>query len=179
VAEDAKLIVELRAWSDEDLPLLERLMGDPAMTEHLGGPETPEQIRMRHVRYLHSGPPGPDRMLVVLVGQRRQPAGSIGYWERTWRGEQVWETGWSILSEFQGQGVASAATQLVIQRAWAEAKFRYMHAFPATDNAPSNAICRKAGFELLGAVDFEYPPGHVLRCNDWELDLVRLSVNCD
>jgi hypothetical protein len=26
------------------------------------------------------------------------------------------------------------------------------------------------GFTLLGASDFEYR-GHVLRCNDWELDL--------
>ena len=151
-------------------------MGDPAMTEHLGGPETPEKIRARHDRYLHSGPPGLDRMLVVLVGQRRESAGSIGYWERTWQGERVWETGWSILPEFQGQGVASAATRLVIQRAREEARFRFMHAFPATDNAPSNAICRKAGFELLGALDFEYPAGHMLRCNDWRLDLERLSA---
>jgi hypothetical protein len=35
----------------------------------------------------------------------------------------------------------------------------------------SNAICGKLGFTLLGAFDFEYPPGHPLRCNDWRLDL--------
>jgi RimJ/RimL family protein N-acetyltransferase len=37
-------------------------------------------------------------------------------------------------------------------------------------NAPSNAICRKLGFTLLGPHDFEYR-GTVLRCNDWRLDL--------
>jgi len=36
--------------SDGDLPLLERLMGNPTMTEHLSGPETPEKIRERHER---------------------------------------------------------------------------------------------------------------------------------
>mgnify|MGYP006175838757 CR=1 FL=1 len=34
--------VDLR--KDQDLPLLEQLLGDPEMMEHLGGPETPEQI---------------------------------------------------------------------------------------------------------------------------------------
>jgi hypothetical protein len=29
----------------------------------------------------------------------------------------------------------------------------------------------KVGFELLGEYDFEYPPGHLMRCNDWRLDL--------
>jgi hypothetical protein len=35
-------------------------------------------------------------------------------------------------------------------------------------------VCRKAGFELLGEADFEYPAGHPLRCNDWRLDLRTL-----
>jgi hypothetical protein len=31
-----------RAWRSGDLPLLERLMGDPRTTEHLDAPESPE-----------------------------------------------------------------------------------------------------------------------------------------
>jgi RimJ/RimL family protein N-acetyltransferase len=46
-----------------------------------------------------------------------------------------------------------------------------MHAFPNVDNAPSNAICRKLGFELLEALEFEYPKGHFMTCNDWRLYL--------
>jgi RimJ/RimL family protein N-acetyltransferase len=46
-----------------------------------------------------------------------------------------------------------------------------MHAFPSVTNPPSNAICRKLGFTLMGEYDFEYPVGHLLRCNDWRLDL--------
>jgi len=46
-----------------------------------------------------------------------------------------------------------------------------MHAFPNVDNAPSNAICRKLGFELLKACEFEFPKGHFMTCHDWRLDL--------
>ncbi len=45
------------------------------------------------------------------------------------------------------------------------------HAYPSIDNPPSNAACRKAGFELLGEIDFEYPPGNPLRCNEWRIEL--------
>ena len=33
--------VRIEPWAAGDLPLLEQLLGDPAMMEHLGGPETP------------------------------------------------------------------------------------------------------------------------------------------
>jgi RimJ/RimL family protein N-acetyltransferase len=46
-----------------------------------------------------------------------------------------------------------------------------LHAFPSVHNAPSNAICRKLGFELLGEVEFEYPKGHWAMSNDWRLAL--------
>jgi hypothetical protein len=39
---DQSLAVRLREWSERDLPLLHQTMGDPAMTEHLGGAESAE-----------------------------------------------------------------------------------------------------------------------------------------
>ncbi len=44
--------VAIEPWGEGDLPLLERLLGDPAMMEHLGGPESREKIAARHARYL-------------------------------------------------------------------------------------------------------------------------------
>ena len=41
--------VHLEPWGPDDLRLLERLFGDPAMMAHLGGPESPEKIAVgRH-----------------------------------------------------------------------------------------------------------------------------------
>ena len=65
----------------------------------------------------------------------------------------------------------SDATRLAIERARALQDRRYIHAFPSVENAASNAICRKAGFTLLGPCEFEYPKGHHMTVNDWQLDL--------
>ena len=46
-----KADVHIRPWSESDLQVVERLMGEPAVTEHLGGPESPQKFRERHVRY--------------------------------------------------------------------------------------------------------------------------------
>jgi RimJ/RimL family protein N-acetyltransferase len=167
--------VSIRPWSDGDLPLLMRLMGDPVMMEHLGGPESPEKIQQRHERYCQSSASGKDAMFVIILEPQMVAAGSIGYWEKEWQGETVWETGWSILPEFQGYGIATKATALIVERSRMENRFRFLHAFPSIDNAPSNAVCRKAGFILQKEANFEYPPGNIMRCNDWRLDLFAVD----
>ena len=163
--------VDIRPWAQGDLPLLQRLMGDPAMTAFLGGPETPEKIRERHQRYCQITPTGTGQMFAIVVGPDKAPAGSIGYWEKDWRGQRVWETGWSVLPEFQGQGIATRATITVLDWARRDGKHRFIHAFPELSNGSSNAVCRKAGFILRDEADFEYPPGNFIRCNDWFVDL--------
>ncbi|MBP8048327.1 MAG: GNAT family N-acetyltransferase [Anaerolineales bacterium] len=168
-----KNLIELRLWSEADLPLLEQLMGDPVMTEHLGGPETPEKILRRHKRYCQSSRTGKDLMFAIIFGPEDTAVGSIGYWEKEWNGQHVWETGWSILPQFQGHGIATRATALIINRARSEATRQFIHAFPSIENPASNAICRKAGFTFLEEVTFEYPPGSFMRCNDWQLDLFK------
>jgi len=170
MSDQAQTAVAIRPWADGDQPLLERLLGDPAMTQHLGGPETLDQLHARHARYCRLGESGQGQMSVILVGPQQVVAGSVGYWEKDWRGQLVWETGWSVLPEFQGQGVATQATAALVAQARA-GKHQFLHAFPALDNGPSNAICRKVGFTLQEEVEFEYPLGHFMRCNDWCLDL--------
>ena len=167
--------VRLRPWADGDLALLARTVGHPELTRYLGGPESPEKIRERHARYLAMGNADAGRMLVILAGGDETPAGTHGYWRRDDGALVTWETGWFVLPEFQGQGIASRATQLMTELAWADAPDRPIHAYPAVDNGASNSVCRKVGFRLIGAFDFEYPPGHRLRCNDWVLDPPTVS----
>jgi RimJ/RimL family protein N-acetyltransferase len=95
----------------------------------------------------------------------------VGYWPRVWRDQEVYEIGWAVLPAFQGRGIAGKATGQAIAAAKSERKHRFLHAFPSVDNAPSNAICRKLGFTLLGEMEFEYPKGSFMQCNDWRLDL--------
>jgi RimJ/RimL family protein N-acetyltransferase len=163
--------VRLEVWGADDLPLVQALMGDPAMTEHLGGPESPEKLADRQARYARTAHSGDDWMFKIVLEATGEAVGSVGYWPRTWRDEDVWETGWSVLPAFQGHGIASAATTQALAHARANGTRRYVHAFPSVDHPASNAICRKLGFTLLGPHDFEYPKGNLMRCNDWRLHL--------
>ncbi len=159
--------VRLQPWADGDFWLLERL-NSPEMTAHLGGPETEAQLDARHRRYV-----GLERgcMYRVESAGSGETVGSIGFWEREWRGESVWETGWGVLPEFQGRGLAARAARAVVEVARADGRHRYLHAFPSVDHHASNSVCRKAGFTLLGEVEFEYPKGHWLTSHDWMVDL--------
>ena len=166
------LDVDVRPWSEGDLPVLERLLGDPAMTEHLGGPETAEKLLERHRRYCRISDSGDGGTFVIVVGPEKAAAGWTGYWETGWGGAARLGDRLECASRVPGprrghQGDA---------RSWWS-----VHApkddtgssmpFRAIDNGSSNAICRKAGFALQDEVDIEYPPGHSMRCNDWRLDL--------
>ncbi len=169
--------VRLEPWGEADFWLLRRTNA-PEMTEHLGGPETDEQLAARHRRYVALREPG--RMYrIVAAPPAHSPAvdgagavtvGSIGFWERQWRDTTVWETGWGVLPEHQRKGIAVRAARAVAKEARAAGRHRYLHAFPDVHHTASNAVCRRAGFELLGSVAFEYPKGRWMRSNDWRLD---------
>jgi RimJ/RimL family protein N-acetyltransferase len=165
--------VLLLRWSEEDLPLLEKLLGDPNMMTHLGGPETPEQILRRHQRYLHLPEDGTDHMFKVEWGPNAEGVGNVGYWRKTWREQPVYEMGWLILPGYQGRGIATKAAAAAIAHARRQPKYQFMHAFPSVENAASNAICRKLGFTLVEECQFEFPPGHSMTVNDWRLDLLE------
>ena len=163
--------VRLDPWGTDDFALLEQL-NSPEMTAHLGGPESPAQLADRQSRYVRLADAPGDRMFKIALVASGQAVGSVGYWERAWRGARVYEMGWGVLPAFQGRGIARAATLQAIARAKADGAHQFLHAFPGVDNPPSNALCRALGFTLVGACDYEYPPGSFMRCNDWCLDLL-------
>lgn len=164
------LHVQIAPWADGDLDLLRRV-NTPQMKKHVGGPETEEQVLARHQRYLNLAAAGKGCMFSIVLPQESETVGTIGYWERVWQGETVYETGWNVLPSFQGRGIAAAAAAVASASAREAHKHRYLHAFPSVDNHASNAICRKVGFSLVAECDFEYPPGSFMRSNDWCLDL--------
>ncbi|MER5935100.1 GNAT family N-acetyltransferase [Streptomyces sp. NPDC002054] len=165
--------VQLTPWAEgEDFVLLLRQKNSPAMTRFVGGPENDEQLADRHRRYvaLSAREPAAGRMFMVTLAGTGEAIGSVGFWERDWQGEAVYETGWGILPEFQGRGLAGAAVTAVIAHARTHGTRPHLHAFPGIDNPASNALCRSAGFELLGQTNFEYRNKlHV--SNDWRYHL--------
>ena len=163
----------LEPWADADLDL-ELRANTPEMTAFLGGPASREAILARHQRFLDLPAQGTGQMFRIDL-PAAPGAGSVGYWEREWRGATVYEMGWQVLSEFQGRGVAATAVRAAARHAARHGRRRFAHAYPKVAHAASNAVCRKAGFELLGEVDFEYPKGTPIRSCDWRLDLRVLA----
>jgi RimJ/RimL family protein N-acetyltransferase len=118
--------VRLEPWGEDDLPLLEQLLGDPAMTEHLGGPESPEKIVERQARYVKAE----SGLFKIVHEETGEGVGWVGYWDKTWREQAVYEIGWAVLPAFHGRGIAGTATAQAIAEARFEQRHRFVHAFP-------------------------------------------------
>ena len=155
--------MELVPYSEANFDLSLALETDPVVMKELGGPITRERVAHVHERRVG------DPWYLTIVPEPGGPAvGTIGIWPTEHGGETIHETGWMVLPGYQGRGLASAALALLIERAPPE--FDAINAFPPVTNAPSNALCRKFGFQLLGEHDFVYA-GRTLRCNHWVLKL--------
>ncbi|MFD9907669.1 GNAT family N-acetyltransferase [Streptomyces sp. NPDC059063] len=160
--------VRLVPYGEDDFDQLVR-HNTPEMTDHLGGPESHEKLLDRHRRYVELD--GRGQMFTIVADPDGPAAGLVGFWETTHDGQEIWEAGWGVVPEFQGRGIAVAATRLVVAEARRAGRHRFLHAVPDVANAASNAVCRKAGFTLRGTGDFEYPKGRWRQCNDWVIDL--------
>lgn len=165
--------IRLEPWGAEDVELLRRCVGDPVMMEHLGGPESEQKILDRQKRYEHPG----SNQFKIVYERTGTGVGWVGSWERDWEDDQVYEIGWAVIPEFQGRGIGREATRALLELTRREGRSRYAHAYPSVANGASNAVCQRLGFELLGAYEFEYPPGTPMRCNDWRFDVCGTPGN--
>jgi RimJ/RimL family protein N-acetyltransferase len=166
--------VRLEPWSESALALLRRI-NTPKMRHHVGGAESEADLLARHRRYLAMPRTGTACMYAVIHGD--EMVGSAAYHQFVWQGERVYEAGWNTLPEYQGRGIATAASTALIAIVRDEARKpgapQSLHAFPSVENEPSNALCRSLGFAFAGPCDFEYPRGSgiFMRSNDWRLDV--------
>lgn len=163
-------MIELRNWTDDDEPLLHATVGDATMMAHLGGPETPEIIALRHARLRDWT--GAGGMYAIWIPEVASAVGTIGLWASAWAGDDVFETGWMVLPAYARRGIATEAAREIVARARALREHRFLFAFPAIDNVASNRVCERASFTNLGAFEIEYPPGREMRAHAWRIDLV-------
>ena len=135
--------VRLVPWGDGDFPLLVRLLGDPAMTEHLGGPEDDAALRTRQRRYVEA-----EDGVFNSVDAAGADVGWVGYWDARGRrpSARTRPAGRSCPST-KAAGSPVRATAVAIERMRAVPGHpRYLYAWPNVENGPSNGICRKLGF---------------------------------
>jgi RimJ/RimL family protein N-acetyltransferase len=163
----AAVEVELRPLTREDRRLYERIYTDPRMWAELGGVLDHDMAAKleRDVASVEA-----DRhWVLVIVAEDGSAAGTVSLWNHEWEDETIDEIGWMVLPEHQGRGLASAGVAEALRRADTAGRWRALHAFPATTNAASNALCRKHGFTLRGPLDYTYRE-RTLRVNHWVRD---------
>lgn len=158
--------VSLAPYSDADLWLTETLETDPRAMAELGGPWPIEHAREAHARRLTLARSGSAWAFKIVPDPATGPIGTIGVWPSEWQGVPISETGWMILPDHQGRGYGSAALGALLDRARADDRWGDIHAFPGVTNRPSNALCRKLGFEWLEEGDADYNGRH-FPVNHW------------
>lgn len=156
--------------NEQDVEIRLRQETDPVMMAELGGPRPRADIERAHAGAMVLAAEGNCWPLKVVLDDTDDVAGGVVVFPNNHDGEDFFEIGWMIDTEFQNRGLASEAVRQVIDKARAERRFRQLHAFPSVTNGPSNRICEKNGFVNLGALDYEFA-GHHLRCNHWRVDL--------
>ena len=162
--------VEIVPLSSDDLDVVRRA-NTPELMDQLGGVESDEQVIARHERYLRLEREGTGCEFRIVIPGHPEGVGLVGYWHHDVGGQPALEAGWSVEAEYRGRGIAPAAVIAMLDRARAAGETLPVHAYPRVDNPASNAVCRKAGFTLLGELDFEISPGNVLHTNDWVVEL--------
>jgi RimJ/RimL family protein N-acetyltransferase len=160
--------VRIHPWEPGDAWLLEAA-NTPEMTRFLGGPESPDELRDRHERYLRLN--AERRAWTYRIEVDGEPAGGIGFWHTEEEGEPAYEAGWNVLPAWQGRGVAREALRLLLRVVADDAPPRdRLYAYPSVENASSAGLCRSSGFELLGERSFPWRGG-MLRTHLFALDL--------
>jgi RimJ/RimL family protein N-acetyltransferase len=160
--------VRLRAVRLSDVDIYVRMRCDPVMMAELGGPLPRDGIEAKVQRDVEES--DADRAWIMMVELDEDTvAGSVVLWTHHEDAEPFSEIGWMVLPEFQGRGIAKAATRSLLERAGAQERWGVVHAFPGVTNAASNGICRSIGFTLVGQQDVLFTD-RLLRTNHWQID---------
>lgn len=163
--------VELRNVSPTDVEAYVRMRCDPAMMTDLGGPLPSEGMADKVRRDAEQAALDLEwiRMIVPDAGEPGVVAGSVALWSHDGADGPISEIGWMVLPEFQGRGLGKRAVRTILEEARDQDRWGTVHAFPATQNAASNGICRSVGFRLLDQVEVDFA-GRVIRSNHWAID---------
>jgi RimJ/RimL family protein N-acetyltransferase len=165
--------MRLRDVEPGDISAYVRMRCDPVMMAELGGPMHREGIEEKVALDVQSAAADEAWIKMIAPGEAvpEAVAGSVVLWSHDDEdsGEPVSETGWMVLPEFQGRGLAKQAVRMLLELARDDGRWGLVHAFPATANGPSNGICRSVGFRLVGERDVTFAD-RVLRSNHWVIN---------
>jgi len=160
--------IRLRDVELGDVAAYVRMRCDPVMMADLGGPLPREGIEAKVARDVQQAA-ADTAWIKMIIPDGSGPevvAGSVALWSHENSGTPMSEIGWMVRPEFQGRGLATAAVRMLLALARERDRWGLVHAFPAITNAPSNGVCRSAGFRFVGEQETTFA-GRLFRTNHW------------
>ncbi|MFI6493690.1 GNAT family N-acetyltransferase [Streptomyces sp. NPDC050564] len=160
--------MQLRNVSPDDVDAYVRMRCDPVMMTDLGGP-LPCKGMADKVRRDAQQAAADLAWFKMIVPDPTSPdvvAGTVTIWSHDTEDGAISEIGWMVLPEFQGQGLGRRAVRALLEQARDQDRWGVVPAFPASNNAASNGICRSVGFRFVSEVDVTFA-GQVLKSNHW------------
>jgi RimJ/RimL family protein N-acetyltransferase len=161
----------LRNVTLDDLDLYIAMRTDPVVMAELGGPLPIETVPDKVRRDAEAAASGESWNLAIVPEESNGEAvGIVVMWNHEDNGEIISEIGWMLRRDAMGRGIGTRAVTMALERAAADPRWQVLHAHAGVNNAASNAICRKLGFELVGLHE-GYFADRLLTSNHWRLDL--------
>jgi RimJ/RimL family protein N-acetyltransferase len=158
----------LRNWWPEDRAVYLATCNTVAVTKHLNGPASPEDIDAAFARIAASQR---EQGFSFWAIERKADGALLGYCglricddlDRPVHGEV--EIGWRLREDAWGQGYAREAAQAALDWAWANLDVERVVAFTVPANEPSWRLMERLGMTRRPDLDFAHPkfaPDHPL-----------------
>ena len=140
--------MELRDVELGDVDAYVRMRCDPEMMADLGGPLPREGIAAKLATDVRKTA-ADEYWVLMIVPDETEPesvAGTVSLWSHEDGDEAgLSETGWMVLPEHQGQGLAKLAVRALLERARDDGRWGIVHAFPGVGNAASTRSADRSG----------------------------------
>jgi RimJ/RimL family protein N-acetyltransferase len=144
--------VTLRAWTAADVPDIVAMCGDPDVIRFTSVPVPYDADDAQLWLDLHPGrmAAGDGAAFAITEAGDGRAVGSIGV--RVLHEQGAAETGYHIIAERRGRGLATAALRLVARWTFAELPVGRLQLTTHLDNPGSQRVAEKAGFTREGVL---------------------------
>jgi [ribosomal protein S5]-alanine N-acetyltransferase len=144
--------VTLRAWRTDDVPAIVEMCGDPEVIRFTSVPVPYDADDARLWLDLHPGrmAAGDGAAFAITEAGDDTPVGSIGV--RVLHEQGAAETGYHVVEDRRGRGLATAALRLIARWTFAELPVGRLQLTTHLDNPGSQRVAEKAGFTREGVL---------------------------
>lgn len=157
----------LRLWRDDDVAPFVALNADPAVTQFLPGPATPEQagrlFAAQNAMYAQHG----CCYFAAELRETGELAGFVGlkYQDFATAFAPCHEVGWRLASQYWGKGLASEGARAALRFGFEQLGLEEIVSFTVADNLRSRRVMERLGMVRDADGDFAHPAlpaGHPL-----------------